>query len=101
MLVGLLIYENREFDHHSRGIIDKCLAKDNDFALKLLKCQATVFYKCFPLDVAQRANCRVFLASNTIQKHLKDMWYHHFDYQQRLLKIRISIWVCQNFERFI
>ncbi|CAF1184093.1 unnamed protein product, partial [Adineta ricciae] len=84
---------SQEFDQHARGIIDKCLAKDEQFALKLLESKATAFYKCVPLDVAQRANCRIFLASNTIQKHLKSLWYHHFDHQHRLLQIKISIWI--------
>ncbi|CAF1026030.1 unnamed protein product [Adineta steineri] len=84
----------QEFDRHSRGIIDKCFAKDDNFALKLLKSKATTFYNCYPLDVARRADCRIFLASNTIQKHLHDKWYHHFDHQRRFMKMSSSIWIC-------
>ncbi|UJR07341.1 hypothetical protein I4U23_011628 [Adineta vaga] len=82
-----------EFDQHSRMIIDKCLSTDKDFALKLLECKASTFYNCFPLDIAQRANCRIFLASDTIQKHLEIMWYHRFNYQQRLLNISATFWI--------
>ncbi|UJR11064.1 hypothetical protein I4U23_015247 [Adineta vaga] len=84
----------QEFDRHSRGIIDKCYAKDDDFALKLLKSKATMFYTCFPLHIARRADCRAFLASNTVQKHLHNKWFHNFDYQRRLMKLPMGIWIC-------
>jgi hypothetical protein len=93
-MLNLFINKNREFDRYSKGIIDDCFARDNNFALKLLDYKATMFHRCYPLDVAKRANCHSFLASDTVQKHLSDKWYHHFDHQQRLMKIPIAFWVC-------
>jgi hypothetical protein len=93
------INENRVFDQHSKGIIDECFVKDNNFAVKLLDAKATTFYNCFPLDIARRSNCKTFLASNTVQKHLDDKWYHHFDHHQQLvMKMPFAIWVCHYFK---
>ncbi|CAF0727747.1 unnamed protein product [Adineta steineri] len=83
----------QEFDQHSRNIIDKCLVTDSDFALKLLECKAPAFYSCVPLDIVQRTNCQIFLASDTIQMHLLNMWYHRFNHRQRLLNIPAAVWV--------
>ena len=94
----LFIAFNRTFDRHARSIIDECFVKDNDLALKLLHCKATSFYNCDPLDIARRADCRIFLASNTVQKHLNDKWYHEFEHGRRLWKLPVSIWVCYSFE---
>jgi hypothetical protein len=98
MTFDLFINKNRKFDEHSRDLIDRCFTKDNDFAIKLLDSKATAFHNCKPLDVARRSNCKTFLTSNTVQKHLDDKWYHHFDQQQRVLKIPAPIWVCRSFE---
>ncbi len=96
-VLHLFIHENREFDRHSRLIIDECFAKDDDLALKLLECKAKWLYSCYPLDVARRANCQYFLASNTVQAHLDDKWYYNFDYQRQIMKIPVPFWVCQRF----
>ena len=91
----LFIDENREFDQHSKGIIDECFVKDNNIAINIINVNATEFFHCNPLQVAQRADCKAFLASDTVKKYLKYKWYHHFDDQHQLLKMNISIWVCQ------
>jgi hypothetical protein len=98
MAFGFFINKNRQFDEQSRDIIDNCFTKDNSFAIKLLDSKAIAFYNCKPLDVARRSNCKTFLASNTVQEHLDDKWYHHFDHQRRVMKIPVSVWVCQSFE---
>jgi hypothetical protein len=90
--------ENREFDQHSKGIIDECFAQDKNLALNLLGCKAAAFYHCTPLDVARRSDCRGFLASDTVQRHLDQKWYHHFDTHRRLVKMPIYVWVRQSFK---
>ena len=88
------------FDQHSKGIIDQCFVKDNDFAMQLLDCKTTIpiFNQCIPLDIAPRSHCKTFLASNAVQKYLDDKWYRDFDHQQELKKIPVFIWVCQSFD---
>jgi hypothetical protein len=98
MTFDLFINKNRQFDGHASKIIDRCFTKDNNFAINLLGSKATTFYNCKPLDVARRSNCKIFLASDTVQKYLDDKWYDNFDQQQRVLKIPAPIWVCQSFE---
>jgi hypothetical protein len=50
------------------------------------------------LNIARHSNCKIFLASDTVQKHLDDKWYHHFDHQRGVLKIPAPILVCQIIE---
>lgn len=86
--------ECREFDRHSKNIIDECFMKDNELAIGLLECKATAFYNCIPLDVARRANCQMFLSSETVQNYLDHKWYHHFDDQRQVMNMPIAAWVC-------
>ena len=90
----LFIGESREFDEHSMGIIDECFAKDHSGALDIIENNAEAFYRCNPLKIAQHADCRVFLASDTVDKYLDHRWYHKFDKQYQLLNMHISVWVC-------
>ena len=67
----------------------------------LLDCKVTRLYNCRPLDVARRADCRAFLASDTVQAYLDEKWYHHFDYEQRLMRIPVPFWVGENFDSLL
>ncbi|CAF3285943.1 unnamed protein product [Rotaria sp. Silwood2] len=67
----------------------------NNLAINILKSKAKAFFGCFPLDIARHANCKAFLASDTVQKYISQKWYHRFDDQRQFLKMHISIWVGQ------
>ncbi|CAF1509489.1 unnamed protein product, partial [Rotaria sordida] len=85
-----LIQTADEFDEHSKDIIDECFVEENSLAINIINDKAEAFYNCIPLKTATRANCKVFLASDTVQKYADDTWYHHFDDQRHLWKMNIS-----------
>ncbi|CAF1523950.1 unnamed protein product [Adineta ricciae] len=89
-----LIKLGKEFDRHAKNLIDECFSQDKSLAHKLIHCKAPAFYHCTPLDIARRADCRRFLASDTVQRHVDQKWYHHFDTHQRFLNMPIYVWVC-------
>jgi len=66
---------NRKFDKYAASIIDRCFEVDRDFAVGLLNRPAVAFYKLDPLKVALKADCRAFLASKCVQRHLDNEWY--------------------------
>ncbi|CAF4098295.1 unnamed protein product [Adineta steineri] len=88
-----LINIGKQFDGHSKNLIDECFVQDKSLAISVLECKAPALYHCTPLDVARRTDCRGFLASDTVQAHLDQKWYHHFDTHQTLLKLPIYTWV--------
>ncbi|CAF1002924.1 unnamed protein product [Adineta steineri] len=89
-----LINIGKQFDGHSKNLIDECFVQDKSLAISVLECKAPALYHCTPLDVARRTDCRGFLASDTVQAHLDQKWYHHFDTHQTLLKLPIYTWIC-------
>ena len=91
LIVHLLVF--REFDTHAKNIIDECYKKDQELAIGILDQPAVAFYRCKPLDVARRADCRSFLASETVKKSLDRTWYHMFDERRRILFMPIHVWV--------
>jgi hypothetical protein len=56
------------------SIIDRCFDHDDDFAIDLLKQPAVAFDDRKPLDIAEQAKCRAFLASKCVQKHVNQQW---------------------------
>ncbi|CAF3970405.1 unnamed protein product [Adineta steineri] len=88
-----LINIGKQFDGHSKNLIDECFVQDKSLAISVLECKAPALYDCTPLDVARRTDCRGFLASDSVQAHLDQKWYHHFDTHQTLLKLPIYTWV--------
>ncbi|CAF4052018.1 unnamed protein product [Adineta steineri] len=89
-----LINIGKQFDGHSKNLIDECFVQDKSLAISVLECKAPALYHCTPLDVARRTDCRGFLASDTVQAHLDQKWYHQFDTHQTLLKLPIYTWIC-------
>lgn len=96
-------------------IIDRCFQIDEIFAVDLLKEPLQTFDRLDPLELAEKANCRSFLASKTVQKSLDQKWFflssiiHHetkstlffsfllsfrfgsINYQRRAIKFRVKI----------
>ncbi|CAF2089150.1 unnamed protein product [Rotaria magnacalcarata] len=85
--------ESREFDKYSKGIIDQCFAEDRRLAIGIIENNAVAFYNYKPLKIAKRADCKAFLASDTIDEYLSHRWYDEFDRQYQPLNMHISVWV--------
>ncbi|CAF2170894.1 unnamed protein product [Rotaria magnacalcarata] len=85
--------ESREFDKYSKGIIDQCFAEDRRLAIGIIENNAVAFYNYKPLKIAKRADCKAFLASDTIDEYLSHRWYDEFDRRYQPLNIHISVWV--------
>jgi hypothetical protein len=66
---------SRQLDKYAAAIIDRCFDVDRDFAVTLLNRPAVAFYNADPLKLALKANCRSFLASRCVQRHLDNEWY--------------------------
>ncbi len=64
-----------KFDKYAALVIDRCFENDRDFAINILRRPAIAFYDVYPLKLALKANCRVFLASHCVQKYLDNEWY--------------------------
>ena len=64
----------RKFDKYAAAIIDRCFNVNKDFAVNLLRRPAAAFYNPYPLDLALKADCRAFLASKCVQRHLDNEW---------------------------
>ncbi|CAF4141881.1 unnamed protein product, partial [Rotaria sp. Silwood1] len=64
-----------KLDKYAASIIDRCFENDRDFAINILARPAAAFYNVYPLKLALQANCRAFLASKCVQKHLDNEWY--------------------------
>lgn len=65
-----------KLDRYAASVIDQCFENDRDFAIHLLRREAVAFYKVDSLSLALKANCRAFLASKCVQKHLDNEWYN-------------------------
>jgi len=65
----------RKLDKYAASIIDRCFDVDRDFAVGLLNRPAVAFYNENPLKLALKADCRAFLASRCVQRHLDNEWY--------------------------
>jgi hypothetical protein len=59
---------------HAMGIIDRCFDSDENFGVDLLKKELAAFYEVDPLELAQKAYCRTFLASKCVQRYLDNEW---------------------------
>lgn len=73
------------FDRYAEAIIDRIYDNDRDLAIKIILQPAAAFFNVKPLELALQANCRCFLASKCVQKHLDNEWLkvfflykHHF-----------------------
>ncbi|CAF1047005.1 unnamed protein product, partial [Rotaria magnacalcarata] len=75
------------------GIIDQCFAEDRRLAIGIIENNAVAFYNYKPLKIAKRADCKAFLASDTIDEYLSHRWYDEFDRQYQPLNMHISVWV--------
>ena len=56
------------------SIIDRCFNNDESFAVDLLKQPAMMFDNVQPLELAEEARCRRFLASECVQRYLDHKW---------------------------
>lgn len=56
------------------SIISQCFQSDEHFALELLKTKASSYDEIQPLELAEQANCRVFLSSKAVQRSLDHQW---------------------------
>jgi hypothetical protein len=64
----------RYFDKRAAEIIDECFVKDEEFALDIIKKGALSFQNMDTLQVAGDGDCRLFLASKSVQKCLDNKW---------------------------
>ncbi|CAF3795939.1 unnamed protein product [Adineta steineri] len=69
-----LIDIGKQFDGHSKNLIDECFVQDKSLAINVLECKAPALFHCMPLDVARRTDCRGFLASDTVQAFVVQKW---------------------------
>jgi hypothetical protein len=56
------------------SIIDRCFDNDDNFGVDILKRPVEAFHNVDPLQLAQKANCKTFLASKCVQRHLDNEW---------------------------
>ena len=56
------------------SIIDRCFHSDESFTVELLKQPAVTFDNVQPLELAEEAECRTFLASECVQRYLDHKW---------------------------
>lgn len=63
-----------QFDVHATAIIDRCFDNEDHFGVDLLKRPAAAFYDVDPFHLARKADCRSFLASKSVQRHLDNEW---------------------------
>jgi hypothetical protein len=64
----------RYFDKRASKIVDQCFSNDEAFAHDIITKPALSFHNMDALQIAQDANCRSFLASKAVQRHLDDIW---------------------------
>ncbi|CAF4014436.1 unnamed protein product, partial [Rotaria sp. Silwood1] len=68
--IDILFFLYSKLDKYAASIIDRCFENDRDFAINILARPVAAFYNVYPLKLALQANCRAFLASKCVQKHL-------------------------------
>lgn len=83
------IFFHRQFDYHAMSIIDRCFDNDEYFGVELLKQPALAFDNVDPLKIAQEADCRIFLASKCVQRHLDNQWFGNINYKRRAINFRV------------
>ncbi|CAF1107903.1 unnamed protein product [Rotaria sordida] len=83
------------FDTGAASIINLCFDDDEQFALDLLRRSAVAFKHITPLDLVKDAECKSFLASKCVQRHLDNIWYGHINYKRKA--INFKIFVCSLF----
>ncbi|CAF0872323.1 unnamed protein product [Rotaria sordida] len=59
----------KEFDEHAAQIIDKCFSQDENLALNILTTKSELYFDYTPIELAEEAGCRAFLASRCVQTH--------------------------------
>ncbi|CAF3653776.1 unnamed protein product [Rotaria sordida] len=67
----------REFDEHAAQIIDKCFSQDENLALNILTTKSELYFDYTPIELAEEAGCRAFLASRCVQTHADQLWFGH------------------------
>lgn len=75
------------------SIIDCCFHNSESFGVSLLKQRAVMFDNMKPLELAEEADCRIFLASECVQRYLDHKWSFLFLLKQMYsftLILRIS-----------
>ncbi|CAF1605995.1 unnamed protein product [Adineta ricciae] len=81
----------KQFDYHAMSIIDRCFDNDEYFGVELLKQSALAFDNVDPLKIAQEANCRIFLASKCVQRHLDNQWFGNINYKRKAINFRVFL----------
>ncbi|CAF1144352.1 unnamed protein product [Rotaria sordida] len=79
------------FDTGAASIINLCFDDDEQFALDLLRRSAVAFKHITPLDLVKDAECKSFLASKCVQRHLDNIWYGHIDYKRTAINFKIFV----------
>ena len=79
-----------QFDAYAMAIIDRCFENDVYFAVDLLKQPAVAFANADPLQLAEEANCRAFLASKCVQTHLDNKWFGNINYKRPAITFRVT-----------
>ena len=92
-MIDRCFFFNRKFDKYAAMVIDRCFESDRDFAINIIRRPATAFYNVYPLKLAARGNCRVFLASHCVQKYLDNEWYVfiHVKFHELILRFN-KVW---------
>ncbi|CAF1207939.1 unnamed protein product [Rotaria sp. Silwood1] len=80
-----------QFDSHAMSIIDRCFDNDEEFAVDILKYPAVAFYDVYPLQLARKANCELFLASKCVQKYLDHQWFGCINYKRKAIDFRVFL----------
>ncbi|CAF4833002.1 unnamed protein product, partial [Rotaria sp. Silwood1] len=80
-----------QFDTGAASIIKLCFDDDEQFALDLLQRSDIAFKNLTLLELAKDAECKSFLASKCVQRHLDDTWYGYINHKREAINFKIFI----------
>ncbi|CAF1428837.1 unnamed protein product, partial [Rotaria sp. Silwood1] len=78
-----------QFDTGAASIIKLCFDDDEQFALDLLQRSDITFKNLTPLELAKDAECKSFLASKCVQRHLDNIWYGCINHKREAINFKI------------
>lgn len=85
------IWFSSQFDKYAMSIIDRCFQNDESFTVDILKQPAVTFDNVQPLELAEEAECRTFLASECVQRYLDHQWSVSIRLNNRIYQISFSM----------
>ncbi|CAF3800544.1 unnamed protein product [Rotaria sp. Silwood1] len=80
-----------QFDTGAASIIKLCFDDDEQFALDLLQRSDIAFKNLTLLELAKDAECKSFLASKCVQRHLDNIWYGCINHKREAINFKITL----------